>query len=255
VTAPRILALDIETAPNTAYVWGLFDQNIAANQVESSGYVLCWSAKWIGDKEILFARVGDGRKAERKMLLTIRDLLDQADIVIHYNGQKFDIPILNREFIKHKIPPPSPYRQIDLLRVAKYAFRFESNKLDYVSAALGLGRKTAHKGFELWIECMRGDAAAWKVMERYNKRDVTLLERLYRQLRPWIDKHPNVSAFKGDFACPKCGSDKVQRRGVQVAQTLTYYRYQCQTCGGWSRGSKAVNPARGAERAVNIVSR
>jgi rubredoxin len=92
-------------------------------------------------------------------------------------------------------------------------------------------------------------------MERYNKRDVILLERQYRRLRPWIEKHPNLSAFGDKFSCPKCGSDKTQRRGVQVAQTLTYHRYQCQACGGWFRGSKAVNPARGAERAVNIVVR
>jgi len=255
MNAPRILALDIETAPNVAYVWGLFDQNIAGNQVETSGYVLCWSAKWVGEKDVHFARVGKDRSGERAMLLKIRELLDQADIVIHYNGLKFDIPTLNREFIKNKIAPPSPYKQIDLYQVVKRAFRFESNKLDYVSAALGLGRKTSHKGFELWVGCMRNDPASWTVMERYNKRDVILLERQYRRLRPWIEKHPNLSAFGDKFSCPKCGSDKTQRRGIQVAQTLTYHRYQCQGCGGWFRGSKAVNPARGTERAVNIVVR
>jgi DNA polymerase elongation subunit (family B) len=250
----KILLLDIETAPNVAYVWGLFDQNIASNQVETSGYVLCWAAKWLNEKEVRFASVGPSRKNERAMLDGIHKLLDEADVVVHYNGLKFDIPTLNREFIKFGMTPPSPYKQLDLLRVTRRAFRFESNKLDYVTAALGLGRKVKHKGFELWVQCMRGDATAWKMMERYNRQDVKLLGKLYRQLRPWIEKHPNWSSHRDGLACPKCGSEKVQRRGVQVAQTLTYNRYHCQSCGGWFRGSRSLNGGRKGERGVNVVS-
>jgi DNA polymerase elongation subunit (family B) len=249
---PRVLLLDIETAPNAAWVWGLFDQNISASQVEASGYVLCWSAKWLGEKTLRFARVGKNRAGEREMLAKIHALLDEADIVVHYNGRKFDIPTLNREFIKFGMAPPSPYKQVDLLQVAKRAFRFESNKLDYVSQALGIGQKVKHKGFELWIACMRGDAKAWAQMERYNRQDVALLERLYRRLRPWIEKHPNLGAHGEGLCCPKCGSEKVQKRGEQVAQLHRYTRYQCQVCGGWFRGNKSRS-ARGVERGVNIV--
>ena len=38
MSAPRILLLDIETAPNKVYVWGMWNQNIAANQVVEDGY-------------------------------------------------------------------------------------------------------------------------------------------------------------------------------------------------------------------------
>lgn len=249
---PRILLIDIETAPNTAYVWGLWDQNIALNQVEQSGYVLCWSAKWLGEKTMRFAAVGPERKNERKMLEQVHALLDEADIVIHYNGRKFDIPTLNREFIKFDMAPPSPYKQIDLLQVAKRAFRFESNKLDYVSQALGIGQKMKHKGFELWVKCMRGDKTAWAMMRKYNMQDVLLLEKLYGRLRPWIEKHPNLGAHGDSLCCPKCGSDKVQKRGEQVAQLMRYARYHCQACGGWFRGNRSVS-ARGKERGVNIL--
>jgi hypothetical protein len=44
----KLLLLDIETAPNTVYTWGLYDQNIAINQIISTGYVLCYAAKWYG---------------------------------------------------------------------------------------------------------------------------------------------------------------------------------------------------------------
>ena len=179
----KILPLDIETAPNRAFVWGLWDQNVATSQVIESSYILCWAAKWLDGKEMFFDSVRSGRPPN-EMLARIWELLDEADVVVHYNGLKFDIPTLNKEFIKHGMPPPSPYKQLDMMRVVKQAFRFESNKLDYVSAALKIGQKTKHEGFALWVKCMDGDPAAWRKMERYNKGDVRLLERLYKRLRP-----------------------------------------------------------------------
>ena len=246
----KTLFLDIETAPNKAYVWGMFDQNIAANQMEATGYILCWSAKWLGDTTMHFDSV---QKHDAKaMLRGIHRLLDEADVVVHYNGTKFDIPTLNKEFIKHGFLPPSPYKQLDLLQVCRRAFRFESNKLSFVSAALDIGAKVKHEGFELWVKCMAGDAKAWERMGRYNRGDVTLLEKLYRRLRPWIIKHPNYSAHRDGMCCPKCGSSRIQARGQQVAQTRTYIRYHCQSCGGWFRGNKSTSVNR-EERGVNIV--
>jgi len=247
----RILQLDIESAPNRVYSWGLWDQNIATSQVEETGYVLCWSAKWFGEGEILFDSVkAPGRKP---MLTRIHKLLDEADVVVHYNGLKYDIPTLNKEFIKSGMTPPAPYKQVDLYQVVRRAFRFESNKLDFVSEALAIGRKVKHEGFKLWVDCMDKDRPnherAWRKMERYNKGDVKLLEKLYRRLRPWIVRHPNVA---GGLSCPKCGSEKVQRRGAQVAQFRTYARYQCQACAGWFRGSKAIDHGK-QERGVNIL--
>jgi len=242
----KILFLDIETAPNTAYVWGLFDQNISHDQVEQSSYILCWAAKWLGESKMHFSSVHSN-----KMLRLIHNLLDEADIVVHYNGVKFDIPTLNKEFIKHNMLPPSPYKQVDLLQVCRRAFRFESNKLISVAKALDIGAKLDKHGFELWVGCMRGDKKSWKYMEKYNRMDVTLLERLYHRLLPWIPRHPNITSAEQRLACPKCGSNRTQRRGTMVAKWLEYARYQCQACGGWFRGNKAARTTK-AERGVNI---
>lgn len=75
------------------------------------------------------------------MLKQIHALLNEADAVVHYNGAKFDIPTLNKEFILHGLPPPAPYKQIDLLRTARSQFKFPSNKLDYIAQALDLGKR------------------------------------------------------------------------------------------------------------------
>lgn len=240
----KTLLLDIETAPNKAYVWGLFNQNIAHGQVEQSGYVLCWAAKFLGQRRMAFASVRGGALP---MLRGVRDLLDAADAVVHYNGLRFDIPTLGKEFVKAKLTPPSPYKQIDLYRVCKKVFRFESNRLDYVAQSLGLGGKVKHEGFRLWTSCMAGDPDAWRRMERYNRGDVDLLERLYGRLLPWIGGHPNRSALTDVACCPRCGSTKFQRRGEILTSTLRYVRYQCQACSGWFRGTATVSK-RGVER-------
>lgn len=252
----KILLLDIETAPNKVYSWGLWDQNIAINQVEESSYVLCWAAKWLGKNEIMFSRVEykRGRASGAKTMMgKMHKLLDEADVVVHYNGLKFDIPTLNKEFIQLGFTPPAPYKQVDCLKEVRRMFRFQSNKLDFVSQALGIGAKKKHEGFTLWTSCMKGDESAWKRMETYNRQDVVLLETLYRRLRPWIEKHPSHGAYEDAKCCPKCGSTKLQQRGYAVTQMMKYPRYQCQGCGGWSRGNKSVSHGKG-ERIANVVS-
>lgn len=241
----KTLLLDIETAPNKAYVWGLWDQNIAINQIEESGYVLCWSAKWLGQDEVRYASCQ--RQTRQAMLKPVHAMLDEADAVVHYNGQKFDIPVLQKEFLKHDLLPAAPYKQIDLMLVVKRAFRFESNKLDYVVGALGLGTKVRHPGFEMWVKCMEGNREAWRQMEAYNRGDVALLEKLYKRLLPWIDRHPNQSVYAGGKEiCTRCGSHNIQKRGTAIASTRRYYRFQCQSCGGWFRSTKSLSGAQTA---------
>jgi DNA polymerase elongation subunit (family B) len=243
----NILLLDIETAPNTVHTWGLWKQNIAINQIIASGYVLCWSAKWLGQDKIYFSSVH--RSSSVSMLDKIHRMLNKADAVVHYNGQKFDIPTLNKEFVKYKFKPPSNYAQVDLMRTCKKIFRFESNKLDYVCQFLGLGEKIRHAGQELWTNCMAGKEDAWKKMREYNEHDIVLLENLYHKLLPWITNHPNHGAYEDFQCCPNCGGIRYIRQGFKVTKVMKYPRLQCQDCGTWFRSNKAATQ-RGEERFV-----
>ena len=232
----KILLLDIETAPNTAYVWGLWKQNISISQIVDSSSMLCWAAKWLDEDEYEFSSIMQGKK---KMLKGIHKLLNEADAVVHYNGSRFDIPTLNKEFLEAEMPPPSPYAQIDLLKTARQQFRFPSNKLDYVARALGLEGKVKHEGFELWIKCMNKDKDAWKRMEEYNIQDVYLLESVYHKFLPWIKNHPNKAIHNdSEHSCPSCGSHSIQKRGFNVTPGGKYQRFQCQDCGTWSSSRK-----------------
>ena len=233
----KILGLDIETAPNTVYVWRLFKYTVSPGEIIQTGRVMCWSAKWYSDEgsEIMFE--SEYPRRHRTMLRKVWKLLDEADVVVHYNGARFDIPTLNRDFIKAGMQPPAPYQQVDLLRVARKQFKFASNRMDHLIKELGIGEKVRHEGHSLWSGCMAGNAESWKNMEEYNRRDVEMMEALYYRLLPWISTHPNHALFKDTTrpTCPNCGEDNLQRRGFQYTKTQMYRRLQCTDCGTWSR--------------------
>lgn len=238
----KILLLDIETSPNQAFVWGLWNQNVGLSQLIDSSETLCWSAKWYGTDEVIFDSIN--QSSRRRMVRRIHRLIDASDIVVHYNGSRFDLPTLNKEFLLHDLEPPAPIKQIDLLKVVRKQFRFPSNKLDYVAQALKLGNKNPTT-FRLWVDCMRGDQEAWKTMQEYNIHDVLLLEKLYDRLKPWI-KHPiNHSVVNAALVCPNCGSQEYRKRGFAFTATCKYQRYQCKGCGSWFRATTSIAPKAG----------
>jgi DNA polymerase elongation subunit (family B)/predicted RNA-binding Zn-ribbon protein involved in translation (DUF1610 family) len=236
----KILVLDIETAPNVAYVWGLWKQNVSLNQIKEDGYVLSWSAKWLDKK-----RVEHRCRKDSDMLKVIHDLLTEADAVVHYNGTKFDMPWLNSEFIRAQMPPPAPYHQIDLLRTVRQQFKFPSNKLAYVAPALGIGDKVDHMTFEDWVGCMEGKNTSWTKMVKYNIEDVKLTEKLYYKLLAWIKGHPNRGLYKHEqLECPSCGSENYIARGDTTTRAGVYKRYSCKDCDTWFRGVQNIGEQR-----------
>jgi len=237
----KILILDLEISPTLATVWGLFNQNIAINQIIGNSEVLCWAAKWHGEDDVYFSSIQMTRKKD--MLAAIYEMLDEADAVVTYNGNAFDLKILNKEFALQDWHPPAPYKSVDMLSVVRKKFRFTSNKLGYVGPMLGLGEKTKHPGHELWLHCMNPKsseyAQSWELMEEYNIQDVLLLESLYDKIRGWIPAHPSFSAHHNDHVCPNCSSKRLQSRGYYSTAALTYRRFQCLECGKWSRAKVA----------------
>lgn len=174
-----------------------------------------------------------------EMFQAVHDLLDEADVVMHYNGDKFDLPRLNTELLLAGRTPPSPYKSIDLYKVMRSNFAFPSNKLAYISERLGLAGKIKHDGHDLWVRCLAGDPKAWAKMKRYNVRDVRLLEELYEKVRPWIKNHPHHGLYSGiDFCCPTCGSEDLERRGFAKTGVGRFQQYRCRPCGSWSRDTR-----------------
>lgn len=232
----KVLLLDIETSPNLAYVWGIWEQNINLTNMVATSTVLCWSAKWLGEEHIMHDSLFES--SPKQMLKGMHKLLDEADVVVHFNGKRFDIPTLNREFLMSGMRPPAPFKQIDILNVVRDKFRFLSNKLSFISKELKLGEKTKHNGIQLWVDCLAKKPEAWATMKKYNKQDVLLLERLYLKVLPWIEAHPNRAAFEGSPVCTNCGQEHYQKRGTWTSRTTTYQKYVCLDCGTWFKKMK-----------------
>jgi uncharacterized protein YprB with RNaseH-like and TPR domain len=180
----KTLLLDIETTPMQVYTWGLWDQNISIDQIIKSTEMLCFGARWLGAKRVIFKSVHhDGKKA---MLEELHKLMDEADLLVGWNSAAFDHKHINREFLENGMTPPAPTKDLDLMSITKANFLFPSNKLDYVAQKLGVGAKVKHSGFKLWLRCMDGDSKAWAEMKKYQVQDVNLLVELYDVLLPWF---------------------------------------------------------------------
>ena len=238
---PRILCVDIETAPITGTAWQTYDTSLV--WVVRDWYMLSFSAKWIDGKHVTkalpdYKGYKAGSENDKELVTDLWNLLDECDCAIAHNGRRFDFRKSNARFIQNGLPPPSPFRVIDTFETAKRVFSFTSNKLDDLGEYLGCGRKLKTDK-DLWRMCLAGDEKAWAKMKAYNRRDTILLEQVYLKLRPWMPTHPNMNVLLSrEHGCPNCGSDKLQSRGwTPPTARGRRQQWHCQACGHWSKGS------------------
>jgi len=252
-TSAKVLILDIETAPIRAYVWSIWNVNVGINQIQSDWFCLTWAAKWLFEDKVYSAKLKPEEvknENDKRIIEGIWKLINEADIVIAHNGEKFDIPKLNTRFIINGLQPPLPYQQIDTLKHIRRQFGFTSNKLDYVNKLLNLERKK-ETNFELWEKCMKGDVKALKEMEDYNIQDVRILEETYLLIRAWIKPHPNMGLFildEKEERCPSCGANEMKDMGkLYYTSANAYELRKCSNCGASSRkrlGEVKINQKR-----------
>lgn len=241
MNSPKILVFDIETSPIISYTWGIWDQNISLNMIKQDWYILSWGAKWLDSDNTIYmdSRGSKDISDDSKLLKGIWKLLDECDIVVTQNGKSFDVKKLNARFILNGMKPPSSYRHIDTLQLAKKHFGFTSNKLEYMADKINIKyKKLKHDkfaGFELWKECLKGNLKAWNDMKKYNLHDVLSLEELYKKLIPW-DTAFNFNAYSDtlDNVCT-CGSKDFLRKGYRLTNTGKFQRFKCKDCGAESQ--------------------
>lgn len=244
----KILILDLETTPMLGWSWQSYNTNLIS--VEEDSRIMSAAYKWYGEKgAIKFVRPDlDDPYEDTWLIKHLWDLLDTCDVLVGHNAGRFDSRKMNAQFLRHKLPPPAPYRVVDTLKVARKHFNHSSNKLDSLVKVLGIDGKVQHGGFmKLFDGCMRkNDPKMWKLLERYNRRDIVLTEKLYKELLPWIDNHP-MDPYKihNHETCPNCHkTGTAQKRGFQMARTWSYQRYWCNPakggCSKWFKGRSAL---------------
>lgn len=232
----KILFADLELSPNLGYSWGgKWEVNILDYAKEWQIISIGW--KWEGGKTQVVCMGDFPDKDDRRLVLKLYDLFQEADIIICHNGDSFDIKKAKTRFLFHGLPPTKQLITIDTKKIAKKYFSFNSNSLDDLGKHLGLGRKVHHEGFELWLKCMSGNKSAWRRMKKYNAGDVDLLEKIYQKLRPWVSGHPNIALMNNGEGCPNCGNETFRSDGIRYTLKRKYRRLQCTKCFARFQGS------------------
>jgi DNA polymerase III epsilon subunit-like protein len=240
-TDAKIAFLDIETAPSVGWIWGKWEQNVL--DFIKNGYVLSYAFKTAYDKNVKIRALPDytetwakDKEDDSTLLRELWNDMNSVDIIVAHNGDKFDIPQIHTRFATLGWAPTRPFQTIDTLKIARQKFKFKSNKLDDLGRDLGIGRKTPHTGFKLWIDCMAGDTRAWKTMKKYNAQDVLLLEELYHRFLPWAGNLPNANR-SAEERCIRCGSSNIKKEGERFTTLRKKAQIRCSNCGGWFEGS------------------
>jgi uncharacterized protein YprB with RNaseH-like and TPR domain len=205
--------------------------------------MLSFAYKWKGEDKVHFHGLPNyktfkkNKEDDSELLEDLAALMDEADILIAHNGDRFDIRKARARFLMQGLKPPSPSKSIDTLKEARKIGNFDSNRLNDLAIAFGIGKKLPHTGFDLWKRAMDGDRKAWKTMKEYNIRDVILLEKVYEKLKPYMTSHPDLRIYDDAIGCPTCRSMKIERRGFSVSRKRKYRKYHCNNCGSWFQGA------------------
>lgn len=217
------LIWDIEVAPNLGLFWGAgYDQNISYDQIVKERRVICICWKW-EDEPRVHALTWDEDQEDYEMLRRFSEVIESADEAVAHFGDRFDLPWIKARMIHLELPPLPKIKTIDTKAWASKNFYFQSNKLDYLGEFLGYGRKI-ETDYRLWKDIVLNDCpVAMDKMVRYCKRDVSLLEKVYKRLADWCSPktHAGVMAGSDSWTCPRTGSADVSKSKTRVTASGT----------------------------------
>ncbi len=242
------LYFDIETSPNLVHSWRVgYDININHDNIVKERAIICICYKWEHERSVKFLTWDKG--CDKKMLEKFIKIMNAADEVCGHNGDKFDIKWVRTRCIYHNIPAFPDYKSIDTLKLSRKGFNFNSNKLDYIAQFLGIGRKLKTGGYDLWKTIvLNNDSKALTKMVKYCKKDVLLLEQVFKRLSNYTYSKTHVGVLMGNDkdSCPSCGSEHTKLSNHRVtAKGIRMVQLKCVDCGKYHSITESVfNKAR-----------
>jgi DNA polymerase elongation subunit (family B) len=236
----KVLLFDIETKPVKFWGWGVGKQYVTHDRIVNGERfdIICIAYKWIGEKETHCLDWGANQNSA-KMIEQFSKQVEQADLVIGHNGDRFDIKHVNTQRLMHGQKPIKWPTSEDTLKQLRANFAFACYKLDYITKTL-FGEGKSPMAMDDWINIVEKKCkkSLHKMIE-YNKRDVVLLERTFIKLAPYIK--PKINKSHGTIACPRCNSFDIIKYGHRYTMTGKKQVYQCRSC--YSIHSRRVNNA------------
>ena|SRR3990167_2066362 len=216
----------------------------ASNLNANFGYMLSFGWKFQGEKSAKVISIADFPLFERdptndkQLVKAAAEILNGADIICGHYIVGFDVPYIQTRLMYHGLRPMAPVAYIDTWRICKYKLKLNSNRLDTISKFLNVKYEKTAIDFRHWIKAMAGNKSSLRYIVQHNRYDVLVLEEVYNRIRVLCPTHPNMNILSAhEKACPTCGVDNnLKKRGFNIAKTTKSQRYQCTSCGAWSRG-------------------
>ena len=206
------LIFDLETAPNVVLSWRTgYKINIDHDNIIRERAIICASYKWEGSRKTHCLEWNKG--CDKQLLEDFMEVANEADELVAHNCDRFDIKWINTRLIANGLPPMPIWKTVDTLKVAKKHFNFNSNKLDYLAKLL-LGEGKIHTDFGMWKDITLDNCAkSMRKMVKYAKKDVELLERVWKKLEPFhaVKTHVGAHMDGEKWTCPWTGSENVKR--------------------------------------------
>ena len=196
-TKRRRLFLDIETSPNVGLFWQAgYKQRIDPGNIIKERAIICVAYKWEDEKEV-YALNWDCKQNDKKLLEKLIEVCNQSNEIVAHNGDKFDMPWIRGRCLYHRLPMPPNYQTIDTLKIARNQFRLNSNRLNYIASYLGLGSKIKTE-FDLWKDIVLSNSKpAMEKMVKYCKKDVTLLEKVFNEIKMHVEPKTHYGVIFG----------------------------------------------------------
>ena len=242
---PRILFLDIETAPSVGVTFDRWNASFTRKHIlREGGWLITAAWSWLGEDEIYGAAVtcNDAQSSDDIYVVeNLLEVIEEADIVVGHYIKKFDLPTIRARCLINGLHDIKPVKIVDTCELAK-SMKFNTNKLDDLCSYLGIEQEKLPTDITLWVDCVNGKQSAIDKMLEYNKQDIVLQKLLYERLKGFDRKSPNIGVIKNTFCCPACGSENVTSTGNSVFHSQTQYNeYFCDDCGKRSRTNKKGN--------------
>ena len=228
---PKFLIFDIENSQSLGYFFDVWESNINHDDIVIPSYIFCISYSWLDSNTVHTLSIQDFPRFKKdihddtEILKEFSKVIEQADILVGHNIDKFDIKKINGRLFLKGLPPMPSVKTLDTLKIAKRYFKLDYNGLDPISKDLGLsGKVENNKG--LWRKCFEGDVKSLKLMAHYNRNDVKINKEVFKKELPFI-KFP----ISKEFRCPNevCGSYDIRLKGIRDNKQ----RFICNNCGSW----------------------
>lgn len=207
--------------------------------------ILCFGYKFQGDKTVKCVNAWNYPEFKKNpnndegVCKEIARLMKDVDVIVTQNGKKFDVPVINTRLAKYGLAPiTKSIKHIDTKNVFKANYAAYDNKLDTIAKTFGCETKLENGGWQLWMDMYKNKESSKRLMEKYCKQDVNVLEQVFNKLMPVIKGLPNQNRNIDDESCPKCGSEDLIKDGSKRLSNGIYQLYRCKSCGSKSRAVK-----------------